>query len=214
MSFSFLMVLPKARRAGSMPSFEAPFDLARTGHVKAGSDIGQPLEHLGRRIGLHREKDPRAGQDLEQPEVASLDHIQVNDKKRRGQTRVVSQKPADRLCGSVPVDRPSDLRCAHPTMPLSICITSTPTPLNTANRRCFGESSLTLSANHDRVGWRTDSLATVHASYDPGATATQYGQRYISGCLRNRSAWALHGKLGDSFWVTIGCLIPGPVADW
>ena len=144
---------------------EAPFDLASTGHIKTRSDIGQPLENLWRRIGLHREKNPRNGQNLDQPQIASLDQIQIDDKKRRGQTRVILQEPTDRLCRSGGVQPTVNLCCAHHTMPLFHIHRDNPNATQHCESPLF-RRELSRHSQPTMTGWdrRTDSLATVHAS--------------------------------------------------
>ena len=194
------------RQAGRIDTeLEAPFDLARTGHVKARPDIGQPFQHLWRRIGLHREKDPRGGQNLDQPQVASLDQIQVDDKKRRGQTRVIPQKPTDRLRGPGcrPTDREHLLRSYDPG----------PFHMHHANpnatQHCgLAESLSTLSGpGSDGLG-RTEAWATVHAE----KTWRRPPEIRLRDTFRRPDetpGWAWHRRLGDSFSVAIGRLSHG-----
>ena len=124
------------RQAGRIDTeLEAPFDLARTGHIKTRPDLGQPVQDLWRRIGLHREKDPSRRAE---PRSAAGSEPR-SDPSRRQETAWADpgcrQEPTDRLRGPGCIQPTVNICCAHTTPALSICIAPTPTPLNTAASR-------------------------------------------------------------------------------
>ena len=172
--FLYRVAERQARRVDT--ELEAPFDLARAGHVKARPDVGQPSEHLWRRVGLHREKDPRGRQNVDQPLVARLDQIQVDDEKGRGQTGVVPQKPTDRLGGPGCVQPTVNICCAHTTSALSICSRANPNATQHCGVR--GEPLDTQRAGI-RMAWSDRGLGHGPCS-DDLASRQKYNGRHNS----------------------------------
>ena len=62
MSRSFLMVLPKEMRSAVAPAASTSSISTTEARVEAGAELGQELEHLRRRIGLHGVEHARVGQ--------------------------------------------------------------------------------------------------------------------------------------------------------
>ena len=159
MSFSFFMVLPNARRPGSIPSLRQRSISPGLATSKLDPTSANRSRTSAAGLAFTAKRTRQAGRTVGQPPVARLDQIQVDDKKRRGQTRVLGQEPTDRLRGPGCIQPTVNICCAHTTPALSICIA--PTPRHSTRRPC-GEPLDTQRAPIAWPGW-TEAWAPVHA---------------------------------------------------
>ena len=90
---SRLIVLPKQKRSGAMPS-GATVDLAGAGEVEAGAFGRQGGNHRNRGIGLHGVIDAGVRQQVAQRAAALPHRFQIDDHARR-RRRMVREEPVD-----------------------------------------------------------------------------------------------------------------------